>query len=168
MRTCFKRLDANQSGTMSKEDFDMIAARFIEVGGLTGVAAEAIRDYYTNQIWKIYFKLPNSDESTCDAFIENLKHNGKKAILATTNDIHARYFDNMDHEHKGRVGLDAFTKYFYIMGIDAAFAAESFKAIDVNHDGFISRAEFIQAGNDFFGGEHPHKTSDLFFGPLVD
>jgi len=168
MRTCFKRLDADQSGTISGKDFNLIAVRFNEIGGLTGDAAQAMKDYYTNEIWKKYFKEPEKDESTEQSFINNLKKVGKKDILATTNDIHARYFLNADHNKDGLLALEEFIKYYYILGLDASLAKESFDAIDTNKDGFISRGEFITAGNDFFNSEHETKSGGLLFGPLVD
>jgi Ca2+-binding EF-hand superfamily protein len=168
IRTCFHRLDVNHSGTISEEDFFQIADRFNEVGHLTGDAAQEMRDYYKNEIWIKYFKLPDASESTAESFIEGLKKQGKKNILATTNDIHNRYFTDIDSNHDDLIDLDEFTKYFYILGISAEDAKVSFEALDINHDGHISRGEFIMAGNDFFGGEGEQKSSDLFFGPLVD
>jgi len=168
MRTCFHRLDADHSGRISEADFNLIAERFNEIGGLTGEAAQEMRDYYTKEIWLKYFKEPEVNESTENSFISNLQKQGKKNILATTNDIHNRYFTNTDLNHDELISLDEFTKYFKILGIGAEFAKDSFDAIDTNHDGNISRGEFITAGNDFFGGEADHKPSDLFFGPLVD
>jgi hypothetical protein len=144
----------------------LIAERFNEIGALTGDAAQEMKDYYVNEIWLKYFKCPDADESTLEAFINNLKLVGKKNILSTTNDIHNRYFTNIDQDNDGLATLEDYTKYFYVLGIAAEFAKESFDAIDHNHDGYISRGEFITAGNDFFGGEGDHKGSDLFFGPL--
>jgi Ca2+-binding EF-hand superfamily protein len=168
IRTCFTRLDANKSGKISAEDFMLIAERFNEVGHLTGAAAQEMKDFYTNEIWLKYFKAPDADESTCESFIHNLRTLGKKMILATTNDIHNRYFTNIDQDNDGLLSLEDFKKYFYVMGIGAEFAKATFDAIDANHDGQVSRGEFITAGNDFFGGEQDHKGSDIFFGPLVD
>jgi Ca2+-binding EF-hand superfamily protein len=166
MRTCFNRLDVNQSGAISEEDFNLIAERFNEIAGLKGEAAQEMKDYYTKEIWLKYFKCPDSNESTLESFVNNLKLAGKKNILATTNDIHNRYFTNIDQDNDDAATLEDYTKYFYVLGIGAEFAKASFDAIDTNHDGFVSRGEFITAGNDFFSGEGDHKGSDLFFGPL--
>jgi len=167
IRTLFHRLDANKDGKMSVEDFNLIAERFIEVGELTDEHAQEVRDYYTHEIWLKYFKESEAEHATLDSFVNNLKTMGKKNILATTNDIHNRYFTNIDRDCDGLASLEDFTKYFYILGVKEEFAKEAFDAIDVNHDGRISRGEFMTAGNDFYGGDAVNKTSDLFCGPLV-
>jgi len=61
-----------------------------------------------------------------------------------------------------------FAVCFEILGVpDAAAAAESFKIIDVNRDGMITKEEYIKAGAEFFlsGEDLP---TNIFFGPLVD
>jgi len=110
IRTLFHRLDVTHSGTLSAEDFNLMAERFNEVGGLTGEAAQEMRDYYKNEIWLKYFKAPDSDSSTLESFTNNLKQVGKKNLLATTNDIHNRYFTNIDQDNDGQISLEEFTK----------------------------------------------------------
>ena len=45
-----------------------------------------------------------------------------------------------------------FGVYFKIISIDESSTKASFVAIDSNHDGIISRDEFVAAGVDFFTG----------------
>ena len=45
-----------------------------------------------------------------------------------------------------------------------SYAEESFNVVDFDHDGFISRAEFMFAVDDFFTSENWSN----FFGPPVD
>jgi hypothetical protein len=167
MKTCFHRLNANQSGVIEEVDFDVFPERFNEVGGLTGEHAQEMVEYYKG-VWTTFFKAQDKTEATFESFIENLRTQGKKGILAAVNDLHNRYFTNTDHNNDDIMELEDFTKYFYILGINADMAKETFEAIDSNNDGHISRGEFITAGNDFFTGEHEHKASDLWYGPLVD
>jgi Ca2+-binding EF-hand superfamily protein len=158
----------NKNGKIEADDFMQIAERFIEVGHLTGEAAQEMRDYYNKEIWLKYFKQRDGKDATADSFVSNLKHQGKDVILATTNDIHNRYFADIDTDDDGLIQPGEFIKYFYILGIDEEKAKQAFKALDTNNDGVISHGEFVTAGNDFFTSDEEGKPSDLFFGPLVD
>jgi len=166
IRTCFARLDFNGDGVMSKEDFDQFAKRFIEVGSLTGEAATNIETVYNN-IWVTYFKPANSDTSTSDSFVANLKAAGKAMITGASTEIHNLYFTNTDRDGSGQVDLDEFTKYFYILGINVAYAEDTFNGVNYKTDDNISRDEFVTAANNFFTSEIIDKRSGLFFGPLL-
>ena len=51
-----------------------------------------------------------------------------------------------------------------MLGLPASAAEASFNAIDSDHDGYISKAEFLFAIDDFYTSENP---SNLL-GPAVD
>ena len=54
------------------------------------------------------------------------------------------------------------------MGVDKSSAQTSFDAIDTDHNGIITRDEFIAAGLDFFTSVDETTGGTLFFGPLAD
>ena len=58
-----------------------------------------------------------------------------------------------------------FGVYFKIISIDESSTKASFVAIDSNHDGIISRDEFVAAGVDFFTGVDEASGSTLFWEP---
>jgi len=166
MRTAFERMDEDQDGVLREKDFNLMADRFIAAKGLTGNNAQGVKDYYINEIWGKYFKsCTGTDTSTSDDFVENLKRQGKKNILATTDEIHSRYFEAIDTNKDGVIQLAEFTAYFEILGIDPKYAKQAFDSVDADKDGNISRCEFISAGNDFFNMEDSGNAGDYFFGP---
>jgi hypothetical protein len=167
MKTCFQRLNANKTGKMQEADFNAFADRFIEVGKLTGKDAQDMREYYKG-VFTAFFKAKDKNEGTYESLLENLKTLGKSTIIASTTDLHNRYFTNVDHNKDDVLEQEGFTKYFYILGFNADMAKKSFEAIDSNKDGKISREEFISAMTNFFTGEQENKAGDLFFGPLVN
>jgi hypothetical protein len=50
------------------------------------------------------------------------------------------------------------------MGMDTTYAKESFDAIDEDHDGHVSKAQYLLAAERFFCRNEPSN----FWGPLVD
>jgi len=167
LRSCFRRLDANKDGKATQADFEEFARRFCEVGGLTATDCEEVKNFYINQIWLPFFKPQNSDYSTEDEFIAILKGAGRANILMASNMVYERYFGNSDKDKNGLLNLDEFKTYFYIWGIDAKFAADTFKKVDVSGDGSLTSNEFITAGNNFSVGQQKDPASDDFYGPLI-
>jgi len=168
MLTVFTRLDLDQNGLITERHWTGVAERFIKVAHLTGDKAERARHFFSEEIWDIYFKPSNPDaQPTSDVFIENLKKQGKTKLLAFKNKNHQQHFDAIDTDADGFIQLKELQVFFGVLGINEDLAKEAFNSMDTNHDGVISRGEFITAGNDFFIQENPGYPGDLFFGPLI-
>ena len=88
-----------------------------------------------------------------------LKQNGE-AVLVT-------FFDVIDSNHDGYIQSKEFEVWFRIIGVDVSKAEESFKMIDTNGDGVLSREEFVAAGLEFVTSKED-TPSKLFYGPLVE
>jgi len=168
MKTFHDRIDADRDGLLTEKDFILMAERFSKVGNLDEKGAQEIKEYFINEIWIKYFKSSTGgDSSTADDLIENLKRHGKKSILATTYDIHSRYFNAIDTNKDGVIRMSEFSVYSSILGYDSQYTKEAFDSLDVDHDGVISRDEFISGGNDFFNEEIEGSPGAHFFGPLI-
>jgi len=166
MRNFHNRFDANRDGKLSEEDYTIIADRINASAGLTGKAAEETKRYFTDDVWKVYFKSANGNTSTPDELIANLKKAGKKAIIAEAYKIMGLFFKAIDTNRSGLISLQEFTKFFEVVGMSEELAKEAFVALDINGDGSLSRGEFIQAGSEYFVEENQGSTSDLLFGPV--
>jgi len=161
-----QRLDVDKDGRLSEADFNLIADRLNKQAGLSGKDAQDTKDYFTNSIWKVYFNSTGGDSASSEEWIELLKRDGKKNILATCFNIFNRYFQAIDTDRNGNISLKEFTRFFHILGMNEDLAKQSFVALDTNKDGTISRAEFVHSAAEFFTEENEGNASDLFVGPL--
>jgi len=168
MRTLFYRLDVNQDGKLTEEDFILLADRSVEVKGLTGQAVQEAKDFFTNDVWRNFLKPVDSDEATPESFLARLKQAGKANILSTKFGIYDRFFTDQDQNKDQVLSLGEFIKYFHVFGISEGEAREAFHAIDKNHDQHMTMEEFLAAKNNFFTLEVPNKSGDLFYGHLVE
>jgi len=155
-------------GHITEKDFELIAQRFHKFANFTGKEADDIEDFYRNKMWKVFFKpLCGGTQSKFENFIENMKKEGDEKLCATKDYIHGIQFDIMDKNKDGFIQLHELVLFFNILGIPETFSVEAFHAMDVNHDGGISREEFLQAGRDYFCQEEKGYPGDYFLGPLL-
>jgi len=167
LRTAFKRLDSDGNGFLTKKDVDQIAENVIRTGNFTGSEAEEIRNSYL-EIWEKYVKpIGGGEAATCETYLEKLKSHGKSALVLAMTQQLGVFFDAVDTNKDDLIQLQEFIIYFDAFGIKEEIAKEAFKGLDTNHDGVLSREEFITAGKDWITLEEPSLPSDLFFGSLI-
>jgi len=166
IRTCFKRLDTDGDGLLTKKDFMVIAENVITSGKLIGERAEVIRKNYA-EIWTTYYQ-PVSGEKGAneDAFLAGLKRRGKQDFCAVAQEQFSLFFDIVDTNQDGKIQHHEFTTYCNILGIQEKFAKKAFVGLDTNKDGVLSREEFVSAAKDFFTLEEPSHPCDMFYGAL--
>ncbi len=171
MMTHFTRLDANGDGVITEEDFDAIADRFIEVGGLDNQGAEALRSNL-NAIWTNYWNAADTDRDgrvTPDEFVTSMTH------VVSAPELREKvggplplFFKAIDANSDGEISATDYENFFKCIGIDPSLAEGSFNAIDSNGDGVLSEDEFVAAGEEFFLSEDVNAPTQNYWGPLVD
>jgi len=166
MRTCFKRYDVDGDGVLTKNDYAVLAENVIKTGNFSGSRADDIRNNYM-ELWNTYLKPETGDtSSTCEDFLANVKSRGKTVLESVAIKQFSLFFDAIDTNRDDAIQLEEFINFFKAIGSTAEIAKEAFKELDLNHDGVLSREEFISAGEDFCLLEEPSLPSDLFYGHL--
>jgi len=169
LRTCFKRFDSDGDGLLTLRDAHRIADNIIKAGQLTGPIADDIRNAFL-EVWNKYVTPTNGGEvgtGSCEDFLENLKKHEKSDLEAIGKRQMTIFFEAVDTKKDGLIQLQEYINFFNFVGIDEEFAKEAFKELDTNHDGVLSREEFVTAGTNFLLLEEPSFPADLFFGSLV-
>jgi len=166
IKSILNRLDSNGNGALSHDDVTQIGERHIKVTKMNRSQAEETRAIY-DQIWKVYFE-PLADKEGCtpDSVIQNAKKAGKHNLMGSAYNIFNACFDTIDHKKSGFVTVDEYKIFFHILGLNEAHAKDAFDALDTNHDGVISRGEFITGGVDYVALESESLPGDLIYGKL--
>lgn len=168
MRTYFARIDLNNDGKISKEDFEDMANKFI-AGGYVKDENKATFTANICGIWDSYLAKLGGDGISQAGFLESAKKlaadaEGEKIIKgALTNFFHA-----IDTDGDAQISKTEFELFYRIIGLDTSFAAASFAAIDENSDDNLSLDEFTTAGFQFFKSTDEASPTKVFWGPLVD
>jgi len=166
IKSILNRLDQNGNGVLSHDNLTQMGERHIKVTKMNLTEAEETKAIY-EQIWNVYFEpLADKDGCTPDSMIQNVKKTGKHNLTATAYHLFNACFDTIDHNKSGFITVNEYKIFFHILGINEAEAKDAFDAVDTNHDGVISRGEFITAGVDYVTLETESFPGDLFYGKL--
>jgi len=165
LRTWHARLDLNGDGQVTKEDFLILALRCVTVAHATTKAAQEI-EAGLDKFWSNFLAgtAASGIPLSADAYLVALEAQGKKLISKTVDEVYSLVFDVLDVNNDGHISLEEYTNYYKILNLSPSYAAESFNVVDSDHDGCISRAEFMFAVDDFFTSENWSN----FFGPAVE
>ncbi len=172
MRTRVARLDANQNGVVSREDFEVMSSRLSKYSNLS--------DEQTKKVHVGFMKI---------ADVIGLKDGGEfevKAYACTLSDVllsktpeeakemvqysHSPVFDVIDTNSNGQISVEEFKVYLKVVAPDVTEdeAKHAFDVIDADKNGEISREEFFTAAEDFFFGKDETEVSRVFWGKLLD
>jgi len=162
----FKRLDIANSGSITENDFEAIADRYITLGK-DKVRGEKVRAII-HKVWSQYFaELAKAGPVTAKVYCESARKLSKEHLAEICAEIYPLFFDVIDTNSDGIIQKEEFELFYKIVGMDPATAAESFKIIDTNHDGELSREEFVDASIDFCTSDDESSPFKLFLGPLI-
>ena len=171
MRTHFDRVDMNGDGVVTASDFEQMADRFIEAGGLDNQGAESLRGHL-NTIWDEYWNAADADQDgqvTPDEFVAAMTHVvGTPELSAQVGGPLPYFFKAIDVNGNGQISATEYETFFRCMGIDSSLAADSFNAIDTDGDGLLSSEEFVAAGEQFFLSDDENAATQNYWGPLID
>jgi len=164
MKTQFCRIDADGDGIITLNDFDVIADRWIEIGQLKGEKANDLKESY-RQVYKEYYNA----ECCPTNFDQSLQY--RKEQTEANKDTHIytypRLFSIIDTDKDGIIGEKEFSVFYKAYGISEEIAKESFRHLDTDQDGKMSRDEFLKASSNFYSLETEGDPSQYLWGPLV-
>jgi len=167
LMTYCKRVDRDGNGVFTEKDLLLIAENIIKSGKFTGARAEGLREKYSEMWNKFYEPVAKNGVVTFEDLLEHMKNLHTADLKPITAQQLNLIFDTFDTNQDGCIQVGEYINFFRIIGISDEFAKPAFEGLDSDHDGLLSRDEFVSAGLDFFYLEQPSHPADLFLGPLV-
>jgi len=167
IKTYFSRIDVDNDRHLTRADFARMAEKFIAEGNISGEKGERLTQLLT-EIWDSHISSLGERGIKKDAFVESCR----KMVKDPTGRAHlegslANFFHAVDTDGDLQISKTEFERFYRILGLDEAMAAESFGIIDVDSDNQLSLEEFINMGLLFFTSEDESCVSKAFWGPLV-
>lgn len=166
MITYFKRIDFDHDGSVTRADFEGMAARFSEK--LDADKGKALTAQLLTICDTFLASMGGGSAITQDAFVASMtKLVDDPSMKAKLEGPLPLFFHVIDTNNDGLISKEEYGVFFDILGLEKGLSDAAFIAIDTDKDGNLSEKEFVTAGSDFFlnkGGDHP---SDIFWGPLV-
>jgi hypothetical protein len=162
--------DWDGDGTVSREDFESIAGNFAELRGEapgSPVHQQLLEGF--RSIWTTYWAPANAGQDghvTTDEFVAALT-GAVEAGVRSDDVLLPLLYEMIDADGSGQLSAAEHAKFLAAFKIGAEDAAETFRALDTDGDGVVTKAEFLEAGAKFFFYDEPDAPGNLFWGPLT-
>jgi hypothetical protein len=165
----FKIIDTNHDGGVDASDLDRLAHNVAgERGWKPGSQQyEALRARYQMQLQpsQPFMKGGKLDLNGYLAFHDQLL-NVPGAYDSMVRALAEFVFDTLDADGSGKISAKELTQFYRAYGLSEAAAQASFKALDTNHDGALSRAEVTDMVAQFYFSSDPAAPGNNLFGPI--
>ena len=170
LKTHFNRLDIDNNGYISREDYELLAKKVNELSKATGDKAERCYKAFIDIADSLGFtpgvKIPKEEAVKKANEMMLTKPWEEQRVMCDR--AHNLIFDAVDLNGDGHISMEEFKIYFHVLAPNLLDAdkEKSFKLIDVDKNGEISREEFLQASFEYLHGVKENELSQVFYGPL--
>ena len=152
--------DADKDGVITRKDFELIAQRYKDLGGISG---EQLQESLMKMCDSVGL-IDNTKQFTYEEFKRhhaNFDNHSEKI-----NTIFRTMFNGLDINGDGVVSMKEWELHYKCMGLDPKYAKASFEAMDTNGDGVVSLEEFVAYNVEFYSSTENKLNSAILFGPL--
>jgi juvenile hormone diol kinase len=169
----FRVYDVDDDGRIEAADFERVLENVRMLHGLDDESSlhRRLRAGFRRR-WESLraFADANDDGSVnLDEWLEYwagaLHGDGEYADVVTS--LVSRLFELFDTDEDGDIGPDEYCNFFGVYGLSASLARETFRELDGDDDGVISREELMEHVEEFYRGDNPGAPGNLLFGPYA-
>ena len=155
--------DADNSGDISRADFERIKERYKETVTFNPQKLEAFLTYESDFLYRMGL----GDESATLSYAEFKEKIFENLLKGESFEpFLGAVFNNMDLNGDGVISFEEWKAYYYCLGIDQTHARASFDAMDANSDGVVSKEEFVNFLYEYYFTDENKLGSAILFGPL--
>ncbi|MFN8489020.1 MAG: hypothetical protein U0350_15645 [Caldilineaceae bacterium] len=166
----FNLYDADGNGYLDERDYDRVAQNAAHAIGYQPGTAEYNTLYTAYMgIWQGVRQLADSDNTgqlTLDKFLTGYANliSQKEVFAAVILDMAKTTVEFQDRNKDGKIEEDEHTAYAMAHNISHAAALESFRRLDRNGDGYLTRAELEKNIEEFFVSDDPEAPGNWLLG----
>jgi Ca2+-binding EF-hand superfamily protein len=168
----FHLFDLDQSGVMDRQDCELVVQATTQVMGYAPGSPEYIT-YHAEYMagWDALLVLADSDGDQrltatefCTAFGKLMAQPEQfnAVVLGFVKTASTLWDSNQD----GKVSEQEYKNYLLTIQVTEAEAADAFRRLDLDRDGYLSREEIFQNMKEYYFTDDPNAPGNWFFGPF--
>lgn len=168
----FTLFDLDQNGVMDRQDCELVVGATAKAMGYATGSPE-YSTYHAEYMagWDALLTLADSDGDQkltatefCNAFgaLMAQPEQFNALILGFVKTTIALWDSNGD----GQVSEEEYKNYLLTIHVTAAEAADAFRRLDLNRDGYLSREELFENMKEYYFTADPDAPGNWFFGPF--
>ena len=155
--------DVDKDGVITRKDFEIIAQRYKDLGGISGEQLQRIQESLM-KMCDSFGLIDDTKQFTYEEF--KTRHANVDNHSEKVNTLFQTMFNGLDTNEDGVVSMKEWELHYRCMGLDPKYAKASFEAMDTNGDGKVSLEEFTAYHVEFFSTTDNKLNSAILFGPL--
>jgi Ca2+-binding EF-hand superfamily protein len=168
----FHLFDLDQSGVMDRQDCELVVQATTQVMGYAPGSPEYIT-YHAEYMagWDALLVLADSDGDQRLTATEFCTAFGK--LMAQPEQFNAVVLGFVktaitlwDSNQDGKVSEQEYKNYLLTIQVTEAEAADAFRRLDLDRDGYLSREEIFQNMKEYYFTDDPNAPGNWFFGPF--
>jgi Ca2+-binding EF-hand superfamily protein len=168
----FHLFDLDQSGMMDRQDCELVVQATTQVMGYAPGSPEYIT-YHAEYMagWDALLVLADSDGDQRLTATEFCTAFGK--LMAQPEQFNAVVLGFVktaitlwDSNQDGKVSEQEYKNYLLTIQVTEAEAADAFRRLDLDRDGYLSREEIFQNMKEYYFTDDPNAPGNWFFGPF--
>lgn len=177
----FRQLDADDSGQLEWNDFELLLERLRQSRGLAADSprlAKAKECYLL--MWEALKKHSDLDDGATIslgewlAFHEYALHDSFESLFISTEyeqlvDVMTNFVQELlDSDGDGNVSLEEYEAFLKAFGVNSEQARSCFAGLDRNNDGVLTRMELLDLVLEYYRTDDPKAPGNQFFGILAE
>jgi Ca2+-binding EF-hand superfamily protein len=168
----FHLFDLDQSGVMDRQDCELVVQATTQVMGYAPGSPEYTA-YHAEYMagWDALLVLADSDGDQRLTATEFCTAFGK--LMAQPEQFNAVVLGFVktaitlwDSNQDGKVSEQEYKNYLLTIQVTEAEAADAFRRLDLDRDGYLSREEIFQNMKEYYFTDDPNAPGNWFFGPF--
>ncbi|GGT18023.1 EF-hand domain-containing protein [Streptomyces purpureus] len=160
----FELLDIDGNGFIEQSDLREFADRITEAAGAEGSPQSRALRTEADRLWQALQKTLDADGDQRVSRDEFISAADITQVMNEAVKLGKMSFDVIDSDQDGRISRQEWLRMDQKLGVAPADSEQGFQHLDMDGDGFVSKAEYAKGVEEFYRSDDPTAPGNWSFG----